>query len=356
MAFIFVRERGSSAHFYVVNHGTRESIEIFELDATQEPKVRWHGCLILPGKVVGNSVAPLPDGGIVVAVSYLADDTGLVSKVEKGENTGYVLEWHAGEGWKRVPGSAGSFPNGIEVSSDGHWLYVTNTGNKNVLRLSRGTKAVQKTVIPTNLLTDNLRWDARGQLWVAAQMGRCRFDTPVCAEPYAILKLDPKTLRLAHVDHPPTGPEFGAASVALPVDDDVWVGTFLGDRIARFPSQNHLVMGPGAAIFHDHCAGCHESSTSGAPAKTALRFLTAGTIYDILTTGRMRGQAEVLSERERHQVAEYLASERPIDSGGHPLKRCEPDANWFDRSQGSVGTGWGIDAGNTRLIPARQGD
>ena len=339
---------------YVVNHGTRESIEVFDLDATHDPKVRWKGCLLLPGRAVGNSVSPLPDGGIVVTVSYLADDTGVVRKIEKGENTGYVLEWHAGEGWTHVPGSEGSFPNGLEVSSDGHWLYVTNTGNKNVVRLSRGTKVIQKSVIRTNLLTDNLRWDASSQLWVAGQMSRCRSYNPVCAEPYAILKLDPNTLRLEHFDHPPASPEFGAASVALRVGDDVWVGTFRGDRIARFPSQDNSERSPGVVIFHDHCAGCHESSTSGAPAKTALRFLTAATIYDTLTTGRMRAQAALLSERERHQVAEYLAFDRLIDSQSHPSKRCKPDANWFDSSRGSVGVGWGIDAENTRLIPAAQ--
>ena len=28
---------------------------------------------------------------------------------------------------------------------------------------------------------------------------------------------------------------FGAATVALPLDNDVWVGTYQGNRIARFP-------------------------------------------------------------------------------------------------------------------------
>jgi hypothetical protein len=169
---IHLREGAEQLYtLYVVNHGTRESIEIFELDATQDPKLRWKGCLILPGTAVGNSVAPLPDGGIVVTVSNLADDTRLGEELGARKVTGYVLEWHAKGGWKRVPGSKGSFPNGIEVSPDGHWLYVTNTGTQDIVRLSRGTGTVQRAVIDTRVMTDNLRWDSEGQLWIAGQLG-----------------------------------------------------------------------------------------------------------------------------------------------------------------------------------------
>jgi hypothetical protein len=232
---IHLRQETKQLHtLYVVNHGTRESIEIFELDATQDPKVRWKGCLILLGTAVGNSVAPLPDGGIVVTVSNLADDTRLGEELGARKVTGYVLEWHAKGGWKRVPESKGSFPNGIEVSPDGHWLYVTNTGTQDIVRLSRGTGTVRRTVINTRVMTDNLRWDSEGQLWIAGQLGGCGSEG-VCAVPYVILKLDPRTLRFKQFPHPLTAPEFGAGTVALPVEGDVWVGTYRGDRIARFP-------------------------------------------------------------------------------------------------------------------------
>jgi DNA-binding beta-propeller fold protein YncE len=222
---------------YVVNHGTRESIEIFELDTTQEPTVHWKGCLILPGTAVGNSVAPLPDGGIVVTVSNLANDMHLEEEVEGHQVTGYVLEWHAKDGWKQVPNSGGSFPNGIEVSSDGNFIFVTNTGTQDIVRLSRGPGQVQRTVIRTGIMTDNVRWDSAGQLWITGQLGGCGSEV-VCAAPYAILQLDPRTLRLKQVRHSSTVPEFGAGTVALPVEDEVWLGTYRGDRIARLHLQN----------------------------------------------------------------------------------------------------------------------
>ena len=108
------------------------------LTPRKTPKVHWKGCLILPGRAVGNSVAPLPDGGIVVTVSNLADDTQVEKEFETGQVTGYVLEWHAKDGWTQLPESEGSFPNGIEVSPDGNWLYVTNSGTQDIVRLSRG--------------------------------------------------------------------------------------------------------------------------------------------------------------------------------------------------------------------------
>jgi hypothetical protein len=219
---------------YVVNHGTRESIEIFELDVARDPKARWQGCLILPGKAVANSVVSLPDGGLAVTVMFLSDDSDIKRKVDHGEATGYVLEWHANEGWKQVPGSEGSFPNGIEVSPDGRWLYVTNTGGKNVVRLSRGSEPAQRKAIATDLLTDNLRWDKEGYLWIAGQRGSCS-KALVCDALYRILRLDPNTLSLKPIELAPTAPLFGGASVALPLDREVWVGTYRGDRIATFP-------------------------------------------------------------------------------------------------------------------------
>jgi sugar lactone lactonase YvrE len=225
---------------YVVNHGTRESIEILEVDATQEPRVHWKGCLLMPGSgpetAVANSVAPLPDGGIVVTVSNLAKDNPFMQKLAHHEvtrDTGYLLEWHAGGGWKEVPGSGGAYPNGVEVSSDGSWLYVTYSGTQYIVRLSRGTATVQRSVIDVHMIADNVRWDSEGRLWIAGQLDDCA--VPVCTAPYLILELDPRTMRFKQVPHPITTPEFGAATVALPLDNDVWVGTYQGNRIARFP-------------------------------------------------------------------------------------------------------------------------
>ena len=219
---------------YVVNHGSRESIEVFELDVEPTPTLQWKGCLMLPGNAVANSVVSLPEGGVAVTVMFLSTDTHLEQEVAHGEKTGYVLEWHSGEGWKPLPGSEGSFPNGIEVSPDGHWLYITNTGEKNVVRLSRGVEPVQKKAVTVGFSTDNLRWSPDHRLLVTGQLSGCGSEI-VCSAPYEILELDPGTLKYKPLPHAPTAPEFGAASTTLMIGSELWVGTYLGDRIARLP-------------------------------------------------------------------------------------------------------------------------
>lgn len=111
---------------------------------------------------------------------------------------------------------------------------------------------------------------------------------------------------------------------------------------------------PGGALFRVHCAACHELTVAGAPAKTALQLLTATTIYNVLAKGRMRVQAAALSDRERRQLASYLSLFRQRAAAPRPVRRCKADMEWFDESKGSVGTGWGIDAENTRLIPIEE--
>jgi hypothetical protein len=243
---INIRKGPAGVHtLYVVNHSTRESIELFELDARREnPRVAWTGCVVFPEKIIGNSVAPLPEGGFVATAAYEAGDPQLAEKLQAKQVTGHVLEWHKKQGWTKVPGSEASLPNGVEVSPDGKWLYVANWGDNNVVRLARGANAVQKEVIATDFFADNLRWNS-GQLWITGQGGTLAEafacagpGKEVCAGPYGILRLDPQTFTVQPFEHAETAPEFGAGTVALTVGDEVWVGTFKGDRIARFPARH----------------------------------------------------------------------------------------------------------------------
>jgi hypothetical protein len=230
--------KGKIDTLYVVNHAERESIEFFELDASRDlPTIRWTGCAVFPNPVFGNGVAALPDGGFVATAFFLKGDPRLAEKVKAGEPTGYVLEWHPGAGWRKIPGSEGSLPNGVEVSSDGKWLYVANTGNKNVVRLSLGPGSVQKTVIATDFAPDNLRWNTDGKLWLTGQEKSCGTEA-ICTAPFQILRLDPTTLQAEAFRHAATAPDFGAGTVALQVGAELWVGTYRGDRIACFPNPN----------------------------------------------------------------------------------------------------------------------
>src|SRR5713101_142689 len=62
---LFLRPGRNSLHtLYVVHHGNRESIEVFEFDArSRAPALTWIGCAVAPDPVGLNSVVALPEGG-----------------------------------------------------------------------------------------------------------------------------------------------------------------------------------------------------------------------------------------------------------------------------------------------------
>lgn len=61
--------RNSRHTLYVVHHGNRESIEVFELDGRAKvPTLTWIGCAVAPEIVGLNSVVGLPDGGLAAWV------------------------------------------------------------------------------------------------------------------------------------------------------------------------------------------------------------------------------------------------------------------------------------------------
>ena len=106
---------------YVVNHGGRESVEIFALDWDAESlEARWRGCVELPPDASANDVAVGPQGEIVVSNMGAPGSmvrTSLLAQL--GFETGDVLVWRSAEGWSPVPGSRARMPNGVALSADG---------------------------------------------------------------------------------------------------------------------------------------------------------------------------------------------------------------------------------------------
>ncbi|MGD9616135.1 MAG: SMP-30/gluconolactonase/LRE family protein [Alphaproteobacteria bacterium] len=239
--------RGNNGHntLYVVNHGGREAIELFDLDTGKgEPIVSWVGCAVMPPHAWPNSVAPLPDGGIVVTSMFNPGDKAFPDKLDRGENTGAVYEWHRGKGFTQVPGSEMSGANGVEVSPDGIWIYVAAWGSKALVRLPRGGATGQRTELPAGFLVDNLRWGPDGMLWVTGQdvpakdvFGCFESKATRCTQPWRIAKLDTNAMKLMPVASESGNPAFGDATVALPLGNEIFVGTFRGDRIAYMPAK-----------------------------------------------------------------------------------------------------------------------
>jgi hypothetical protein len=224
----------NSVHrLYVVVHGSRESVEVFEVDArSATPTLTWIGCAVAPDPVGLNSVRGLPDGGFY-ATNFLArgiDAAGRNAMMAGGKN-GELWEWHNASGWKKVPGSEAAGANGLEISPDGKWFYVAAWGSQSFFRLSLGQTPPKRDEVPLRFRVDNIRWAADGTLLAAGQGG-----TPE-APTSNIVKINPQTLAVRDVIREPASPAFGAGTVAVEVGNQIWVGSFRGDRIAVFPAN-----------------------------------------------------------------------------------------------------------------------
>lgn len=108
---------------------------------------------------------------------------------------------------------------------------------------------------------------------------------------------------------------------------------------------------PGAALYREHCAQCHEGQVPKAPHKMFLQMMSGPTIHEALTHGLMTGQAQGLSAAQRVQVAEYLSG-GPLSAGQAvtPPPQCATAAAGFDTAKAPLRAGWGYH--NARFIDA----
>lgn len=223
----------------VVNHGGRESVELFEVtDSAEAPALAWRGCVLAPDDALLNDVAALPDGGFVA--------THFISRTHAARSslwgllrfsTGQVLEWHAGGPMRPVPGTEAPAPNGIAVSPDGETLYVDEYFADEVRKIERRTgKLLGKAEIAS---PDNVNWAPDGKLLVAShnaplneivacaglEHGQCPFH-------FSIVLLDPRDMQ-GHALYENVGPPMGGGTTAILVEDELYIGSFAGDRILR---------------------------------------------------------------------------------------------------------------------------
>lgn len=242
--------RGGGEHrtLYAVNHGGRESVEVFAVDLSgAKPSFAWTGCVVAPKGFWPDGVASLPDGGIIVTSLWDPTDPQRMDKLSNGEPVGALDEWQPGKGWSQVPGSAGlSGPNGVIVSADGREVYVAVWSGREVARISRGAGPAKVATVPTGFLTDNLRWspDERmifvgGQADTVKNVIACFESTAVnCNVPFKVDIMNPRTLKLTTVVKSGVYGVMGGGTGAIEVDHHIWVSSFRADRVGIFPSPH----------------------------------------------------------------------------------------------------------------------
>jgi len=117
--------KGSPAMLLAANHGDRHAIEFFRIDLRKDPELTWVGCVPMPAGTLANAVVPLADGGMLVSSFHDPRDADAWNRMERGEATGGVWEWHASSGWRLLTTDGIPGANGIELSADGRTLYVS---------------------------------------------------------------------------------------------------------------------------------------------------------------------------------------------------------------------------------------
>jgi hypothetical protein len=227
--------KGSVHTVYVVAHPqTREAVEVFEIDTKSKPaSLKWVGCVIAPDPIGLNSVLPLPDGGLIGTDFLERGPTGAAARTRMtaGEVNGSLYEWHTGKSWRIIPGTKTSGANGLELAKDGKTLFVAAWGDRTFYRITLGDPSAKRETIKLNFRPDNVRWASDGSLYVSGQGDQANPQTS------NVVKVDPKTMKMTEVLTRPNTPEFGAGTVTVEVGNDLWIGSYRGDRILVAPKR-----------------------------------------------------------------------------------------------------------------------
>ncbi len=222
----------------VVNHLPRETIELFELIETDILELIWRGCVVAPQNKYFNDIALKKDGSFYVTSMFDSNisEWSLVSASIFISNTGEVFYWKKNNGFEVLSNTGGSFPNGIDLSYDEKSLYINYWFSGLTIKYNLSKNLIEYEHYGGG--KDNLLVTDTG-LWVAAHNYsgveglQCDESVVQCPLPFTIHQLS--LLDLSEIkNYQFSNKQMGAATVALPEKNKIWLGTFHGDRIASF--------------------------------------------------------------------------------------------------------------------------
>lgn len=228
--------------YLLVNHGDREAVELFDVAVAEgpdaKPELEWVGCVLPADNTMINDVVGLANGDVVYTRMFRPGDflgqvRGMVF------TSGDVWRWSKSTGPRLLPDTAGRLTNGIEISPDERFVFINQYMNKEVHKYDLQEESIAGVAAVPN--ADNSAWGPNGELWLAShsdnltEMRACFADQSVtCGMHFDIVALNPETMATRTLfSH--QGPPMGAATVATYNRDKVYLGSFLGDRLAIVP-------------------------------------------------------------------------------------------------------------------------
>jgi hypothetical protein len=201
-----LRDAGAGHYtLYAANHGGRESIEVFGVDAKPGvPALTWQGCVMLPPSLAANSVAAYSDGTLLVTVlahpgCTCADDSG---------------------------------------------FFVVAFGRHAILRYSRDdpsappVQSMAPGFMPDNIHRDGGRLLTAGMVYDEPACGGIRkvidgkADEMKCHRGTVVAELDPGSMNFRIIAYSPPDPVVNGASAAVIIGKQLWVASYQSDCLA----------------------------------------------------------------------------------------------------------------------------
>jgi hypothetical protein len=236
-----VQLEDGSWRYLVVNHRGRETVELFSLEqnAKGEPQLAWQGCIYPAANTLINDVVGLANGEVIYTRMFGPEDFLRDTKGIAGFDSGDVWRWSPNTGLHRLPGTDGALTNGIEISADERYIFINQYMDKEVHKYDLQTERLAATADVAHV--DNSAWGPDGRLWLTRHKMEptvylaCTKDHKrTCGMEFEVVALNPDTMETKVIfNH--QGPPMGAATVATPHRDKVYLGSFLGDRLLIAP-------------------------------------------------------------------------------------------------------------------------
>ncbi|MBW2424955.1 MAG: SMP-30/gluconolactonase/LRE family protein [Deltaproteobacteria bacterium] len=236
-----VRRDDGRLALLVIQHGDREAVEHFEVQGEgQDWQLSWRGCVAAPDDASLNDVIAFPDGRFYATKMMSLGHDARELFAMPTEPTGEVHAWTPGQGYAVIPGTRAMMPNGLEASPDGAIVYMNASGEGVIRKVEAATgRELGRAEVVS---PDNVTWAPDGQRLLIASLMPAKPEVfeacqkltrGACGVGFSIVAVDAATMKNEGAIYTSDGSPMGAGTVGLQVGNELFVGSFAGDRILR---------------------------------------------------------------------------------------------------------------------------